>query len=628
MSDPLQSLLKVKEAFYPPKDLLDQANVKDYEKIYKKSVENPESFWAEAASELEWFRKWDMVLDWKYPWAKWFVGGKCNIVHNALDRHVASHRRNKVAISWEDENGDSRKITYWELSQLVNRFGNALKKLEIGKGDRVTVYMPRIPEQVVAMLACAKIGAVHVVVYSGFSAGALRERIEASESKAVVTADGSHYKGRVLELKKIVDDARAGLAHVKHVIVVRHARNPVASLPGDVSYEELMEKSSPKLESEVMDAGDMLYMLYTSGTTGKPKGVVHVHGGYMVGTYLTTKWIFDVKDSDLYWCTADPGWVTGHSYIVYGPLLAGASVMFYEGAPDVPDAGRWWSIAEKYGVSILYSTPTAVRSLMRFGEEWPGKYDLSSLRLLGSVGEPINPEAWLWFRKVTGDRLPIMDTWWQTETGMVLITPLPCLPVKPGSAAKPFPGVVAAVVDKAGKPVGPNIGGNLVIKTPWPAMMNTIYKDPARYETYWNTIPGWYAAGDTARVDEDGYFWIMGRADDVLKVSGYRIGPAEVESALVSHHAIAEAAVIGKPDPIKGEAIKAFVILRQGFSKTDDLTEQLKKHVREELGPIAIPNEIDFVTSLPKTRSGKIMRRLLRAKELGLSLGDTSTLEE
>ncbi len=628
MSDPLQSLLKVKEAFYPPKDLLDQANVKDYKKIYKKSVENPESFWAEAASELEWFRKWDKVLDWKYPWAKWFVGGKCNIVHNALDRHVASHRRNKVAISWEDENGDSRKITYWELSQLVNRFGNALKKLGIGKGDRVTIYMPRIPEQIVAMLACAKIGAAHVVVYSGFSAGALKERIEASESKAVVTADGSHYRGRVLELKKIVDDARAGLAHVKHVIVVRHARNPVATLPGDISYEELMEKSSPKLESEVMDAGDMLYMLYTSGTTGKPKGVVHVHGGYMVGTYLTTKWIFDVKDSDLYWCTADPGWVTGHSYIVYGPLLAGASVMFYEGAPDVPDAGRWWSIAEKYGVSILYSTPTAVRSLMRFGEEWPGKYDLSSLRLLGSVGEPINPEAWLWFRKVTGDRLPIMDTWWQTETGMVLITPLPCLPVKPGSAAKPFPGVVAAVVDKAGKPVGPNIGGNLVIKTPWPAMMNTIYKDPARYETYWNTIPGWYAAGDTARVDEDGYFWIMGRADDVLKVSGYRIGPAEVESALVSHHAIAEAAVIGKPDPIKGEAIKAFVILRQGFSKTDDLTEQLKKHVREELGPIAIPNEIDFVTSLPKTRSGKIMRRLLRAKELGLSLGDTSTLEE
>ncbi len=511
---------------------------------------------------------------------------------------------------------------------MVNRFGNALKSLGVQKGDRVTIYIPRSPEQIIAMLASAKIGSVHSVVYSGFSAGALRDRIEAAQPKVVVTADGSHYRGKVVRLKDAVDEARKDIASVKNCVVVRMAGNETKTLPGDVEWSDLIQNASPKLECEQMDSTDPLFILYTSGTTGKPKGVVHVHGGYQVGVYITMKWVFDIKDDDIFWCTADPGWITGHSYIAYGPLLNCATQFFYEGAPDYPAPDRWWSNVERYKVTVLYATPTAIRALMRYGDEYPKKHDLSSLRLLGSVGEPINPEAWLWLRKVTGDRLTIMDTWWQTETGMHMITPLPSVECKPGSAFKPFPGVVAAVVDKDGKEVPPNVGANLVIKTPWPAMMSTIYNDPARYEAYWNTIQGCYYTGDTARIDKDGYFWILGRADDVLKVSGYRIGPAEVESTLVSHKAVAEAAVIGKPDPVKGEVIKAFVVLRQGFQPSEELDKELKMHVRTNMGPICVPSEIEFASSLPKTRSGKIMRRLLRARELGLPVGDISTLED
>ncbi|MBI5892072.1 MAG: acetate--CoA ligase [Deltaproteobacteria bacterium] len=632
MSDEhVESMLKVDEVFQPSKDVIERAWIKDYEKVYKHSIENPETFWGEIAGELEWFEKWKKVLKWEQPWmggASWFVGAKCNITYNCLDRHVKTWRRNKAAIIWVGEDGSERIITYDELLRNVNRCANMLFEIGVRKGDRVTIYLPRIPEQIIAMLACARLGAVHSVVYSGFSATALQNRIHDAESKVVITADCGYQRGKCVPLKNIVDEAVKDCPSVEKVIVIRRQEPKIKLEPKDIDWHEAMEKASQKFEPAVMDSEDPLFMLYTSGTTGKPKGVIHVHGGYMVGTYITTKWVFDLKDEDIMFCTADPGWITGHSYIVYGPLLNGATIIFAEGAPDFPDPGRWWGIIERYGVNILYTTPTAIRLLMKYGDEWPERYDLSNLRMLGTVGEPINPEAWLWYRKVTGSRLPIMDTWWQTETGMILITPLPCTKLKPGSAARPFPGIEPMIVDRNGNPLPANEGGFLVIKKPWPAMMKTIYKDPERYAKYWQTINGFYIAGDVARQDEDGYFFFMGRADDVIKVSGYRLGTAEIESAIVSHYAVAESACIGKPDALKGEVIKAFVILKQGYKPSDFLLDEIKKQVRKELGPIAIPAEIEFTEWLPKTRSGKIMRRVLKAKELGVEPGDVSTLEE
>ena len=629
----IESLLKEEEVYYPPKEILQNAYIKSYDEIYQRSILDPEGFWAEYAKELEWFAPWEKALEWDYPFAKWFVGAKCNIVHNALDRHIKSWRRNKLALIWEGETGEVRTFTYHQLHREVCKFANVLKGMGVKKGDRVTIYMPRIPEQMVAMLACARIGAVHSVVYGGFSVDALFDRIADAESKLLITADGGWMNGKVVELKRLSDEALIKAPWVESVIVVRRVGHQVKMEPGrDYWYHELMSLpvASPRCEVEVMDSEDPLYILYTSGTTGKPKGALHVHGGYMVGIYLTLKWVFDLKEEDTWWCTADPGWVTGHSYIVYGPLLCGTTGVMYEGAPTYPRPDRWWSIIEKYGVTVLYTTPTAIRGLMRFGEAWPNRRDLSSLRLLGTVGEPINPEAWRWYHKNIGKgRCPIMDTWWQTETGTFMITPLPCTPLKPGSATKPFPGIEADVVDEQGRSLPPNKGGYLIIKRPWPAMFRTIYKDPDRYrEVYWSKIPGVYTTGDSARKDEDGYFWIMGRMDDVIKVSGYRLGTAEIESALVSHPAVSESAVIGKPHEIKGQAIKAFVILKAGNEPSDDLKEDLRGHVAHVLGPIARPEEIEFVSQLPKTRSGKIMRRVLKARELGLDEGDISTLEE
>ena len=624
----VESMLKVEEVFQPSKDVVEKAWVKDYEKVYKHAVENPEVFWGDIAKELEWFEPWKKVLKWEHPWASWFVGAKCNIAYNCLDRHVKTWRRNKAAIIWVGEDGSERVITYNELLREVNQAANVLASLGVRKGDRVTIYLPRIPEQVIAMLACARIGAIHSLVYSGFSAAALQSRIHDAEAKVVITADCGYQRAKCIPLKHIVDDAVKDCPSVEKVIVVRRADPKIKLNPKDIDWHEAMEKASAKFEAVQMDAEDPLFTLYTSGTTGKPKGVLHVHGGYMVGTYITTKLVFDLKDEDVMFCTADPGWVTGHSYIVYGPLLNGATVLFPEGAPDHPNPGRWWGLIEKYGVNIFYTTPTAIRLLMKYGDDWPKKYDLSTLKILGSVGEPINPEAWLWYRRVTGNKLPIMDTWWQTETGMILVTPLPCMALKPGSAARPFPGVEPCIVDKEGKPLPANEGGFMAIKKPWPAMMKTIYKDPERYSQYWKTIDNVYLAGDVARQDEDGYFFFMGRADDVIKVSGYRLGTAEIESAIVSHSAVAEAACIGKPDALKGEIIKAFVILKQGYKPSESMLDEIKKQVRKELGPIAIPSEVEFTEWLPKTRSGKIMRRVLKAKELGVEVGDVSTLEE
>ncbi|MBA3614359.1 MAG: acetate--CoA ligase, partial [Nitrospirales bacterium] len=580
------------------------------------------------AKELHWFSPWNKVLDWNYPWAKWFVGGTCNIAYNCLDRHVQTWRKNKVAVIWVGEEGQERILTYGELYRQVNKCANGLKSLGLNKGDRVMIYLPKIPEQIVAMLACARIGVIHSVVYSGFSATALAARIEACEARVVITADVGYDRSKKVPLKPVVDEAVAKCPSVEKVIVVQREKSatPLQS-PKELDWEDWLKDQSPKCEAEQLDSETPLYILYTSGTTGKPKGVVHVHGGYMVGTYITTKYVFDLKDEDVYFCVADPGWVTGHSYIVYGPLLNGATILTAEGKPDYPDPGRWWDLIERYGVSIFYTTPTAIRLLMKFGEDWPKKYDLSSLKVLGSVGEPINPEAWEWFHRVTGGTKPIMDTWWQTETGMIMVTPLPCVSLKPGSATRPFLGIEADVMDRKGNSVEHG-GGFAVIKKPWPSMMRTIYNEPDRYLLYWNTIPGVYTAGDVCHKDEDGYLWFMGRADDVVKVAGNRIGTAEVESALVSHEAVVEAAVIGKPHPTAGEQIKAFVILKQGQQETPDLIKSLQDHVLQELGKIAVPREIEIVPSLPKTRSGKIMRRVLKAKELGQDPGDISTLEE
>jgi acetyl-CoA synthetase len=628
MSEHIETLQRSTRVIPPPPDMKAHAHIQDYETAYKQSIADPEKFWDGIARELHWFSPWNKVLDWNYPWAKWFVGGTCNISYNCLDRHVQTWRKNKVAVIWVGEEGQERIITYGELYRQVNKCANALKSLGLNKGDRVTIYLPKIPEQIVAMLACARIGVIHSVVYSGFSATALATRIRDCEARVVITADVGYDRSKKVPLKPVVDEAVAKCPTVEKVIVVQREPSAVPlQAPKEIDWEDWLKEQSPICEAEHLDSETPLYILYTSGTTGKPKGVVHVHGGYMVGTYITTKYVFDLKDEDVYFCVADPGWVTGHSYIVYGPLLNGATILTAEGKPDYPNPGRWWDLIERYGVSIFYTTPTAIRLLMKFGEDWPKKYNLTSLKILGSVGEPINPEAWEWFHRVTNGTRPIMDTWWQTETGMIMVTPLPCVALKPGSANRPFLGIEADVMDREGN-VLEHGGGFAVIKKPWPAMMRTIYKEPDRYLLYWNTIPGVYTAGDVCHKDEDGYLWFMGRADDVVKIAGNRIGTAEVESALVSHEAVVEAAVIGKPHPTAGEQIKAFVILKQGWKETPDLIKRLQDHVLQELGKLAVPREIAIVPSLPKTRSGKIMRRVLKAQELGQDPGDISTLEE
>ncbi len=629
MSDKIETLLKESRTYHPTAKTIAAAYIRDYEAEYRKSIADPEAFWSQAANELDWFTPWDKVLEWDYPWAKWFVGARCNITYNCLDRHVKTWRKNKVALIWVGENNQERVFTYGELYRQVNRCANALKKLGLEQGDRVTIYLPKIPEQVIAMLACARIGLIHSVVYSGFSAPALASRVNDAEAKVVITADIGFDRGKPVQVKTVVDEALKTCPSVHHVIVVqRQPQSAPLTASKEIDWNEWLESERPVCDAEPLDAETPLYILYTSGTTGRPKGVVHVHGGYMVGTYTTTKYVFDLKDDDVYFCVADPGWVTGHSYIVYGPLLNGATVLAAEGKPDYPNPGRWWDLIERYGVSIFYTTPTAIRLLMRYGEDWPKKFDLSTLRILGSVGEPINPEAWEWFHRATGEDKPIMDTWWQTETGSILITPLPTVPLKPGSATRPFLGIEADVVDREGNSLPANAGGFAVIKKPWPSMMRTIYKDPERYKTYWYTIPNCYTAGDVCHKDADGYLWFMGRADDVIKVAGNRLGTAEVESALVSHPAVAEAAVIGKPHKTVGESIKAFIILKQGEQENQELIKSIKDQVLKELGKIGVPSEIDIVSSLPKTRSGKIMRRVLKAKELGQDPGDISTIEE
>ncbi len=622
------------EVWFPSKDVLMETKVSDWDSLASSAAKNLERFWEDEAKELEWFEPWKKVLDEsRKPFYQWFVGGKVNIVHNALDRHQKTYRKNKLAFVWVGEPGDVRTYSYYALNREVCQFANVLKAMGIQKGDRITIYMPRIPEIVIAMLASAKIGAIHSVVYGGFSVDALQGRIDDSQSKIVITADGGWMNGKHVELKKTVDEALKRCPSVESVIIVQRTNQPVRMESGrDYWYHDLTKLpiANGKCDTEVLDAEDPLYILYTSGTTGKPKAILHTHGGYMVGIYSTLKYVFDLTDRDRWWCAADPGWVTGHSYIVYGPLIMGATSFMYEGAPTFPYPNRWWSLIEKYGINVLYTAPTAIRGLMRFGESWPKKHDLSSLRLLGTVGEPINPEAWKWYHRVIGgERCPIMDTWWQTETGMFMITPTPSVPLKPGSATRPFFGQEAEILDDDGKPVPDGEEGYLVLNRPWPAMLRTIYKDPDRYTNqYWSKYPGKYMTGDSAKRDKDGYFWIIGRVDDVIKVSGYRLGTAEIESALVSHPAVAEAAAIGLPHEVKGNAIHAYCILRTGIEGDEPLMEELKQHVGTHLGPIARPEVITFVEGLPKTRSGKIMRRVLRARALGFAEGDVSTMEE
>ena len=628
--------------FPPSPNTVEQANITaymkskgfdDYNEFYKWSLENRFEFWDDMAKELHWFEPWQKTFEWtEKPFFKWFLGGKFNIAYNCLDRHMQTSTRSKVAFYWEGDDGSNRTLTYEDLYVLTNRMAKGLQNLGVKKGDRVAIYLPAVPEQVVALLAVARLGAVHTVIFGGFAASSLRDRINDAEAKVLITADGNYRGGKLIELKKLADEALKETPTIEKSIVVRRLGNDVNMQAGRDIYLDALLADIPEdtfVPCEPVDSEDPLYILYTSGSTGKPKGIQHVQGGHAVGVYTTTKFVFDIKPSDVFWCTADIGWVTGHSYIVYGPLMNGATSVLFEGVPTYPQPDRFWSIVEKFKVSILYTSPTAIRGLMRFGEEWPKKHDISTLRILGSVGEPINPEAWIWYRHNIGhDELPIMDTWWQTETGMILISPTVVIPLKPGSASRPLPTIEADVVDKNGVSVGSEKGGFLIIRHPWPAQMRTIYKDPDRYvQTYWNVIPDVYFAGDAATKDKDGYFRIQGRVDDVIKVSGHRLGSMEIESSLVSHPAVAEAAAIGKPDALKGEHVKVFVILKQGFEPSEAMEKELKLHVRTTVGALAVPDELEFAPSLPKTRSGKIMRRVIRARELGEPVGDTSTLD-
>lgn len=623
-----------KKVFKPNYMLVEEAHVKNWEAEIEKG-KDLEKYWAEKAEQFEWFQKWDKVLDESQkPFYKWFTNGKINLAYNAVDRWIHTDKRNQVAILYANERGDERKLTYYELYREVNKMANALKNLGVEKGDTVSMYLPMCPELLVSVLACNRIGAIHSVVYSGLSVGAFVDRMNDAEAKVLITADGTYRRGKVIDLKRIVDEALLKCPTIETTIVVKHTGNPIkiSELSGkEIFYERLLEGELDECPVEEMDSEDPLFILYTSGSTGKPKAVVHTTAGYMVGVATTLKTVFDIHDGDLWWCTGDIGWITGHSYLLYGPLLLGTTTLVYEGAPDYPDPGIWWKIVEKYGVTKLYTSPTAVRHLMRYGSKYPTYYNLSSLKILGSVGEPMNPAAWMWLYKNIGkEKTPIMDTWWQTETGMHMISPLPVSPLKPGSPTLPLPGVDIDVVDERGKPVPVGEDGYLVIKRPWPAMFRTLYQDEERFiNVYWKDLPGGvYRAGDMARKDEDGYIWIQGRSDDVLKIAGHRVGTSEVEAAFSSHPAVAEAAVIGKSDPIKGQVIKAFVILKEGYQLTTDVIEDLQKHVRYELGPVAVLGEIAEVDKLPKTRSGKIMRRVLRAQEEGRDLGDLSTLEE
>ncbi|MGH9237336.1 MAG: acetate--CoA ligase [Vicinamibacterales bacterium] len=631
----IADLLQEDRLFEPAAAFRAEANVRD-ELVYARADADPERFWADFASELEWSTPWTRVLEWNPPHAKWFVGGTLNASVNCVDRHVRGPRRNKAAIVWEGEPGDRRTLTYFDLYRQVSQFANVLKRLGVKRGDRVALYLPLVPELAIAMLACARIGAVHSVVFGGFSSESLRDRINDAQASVLVTADGGWRRGQVVPLKQMADEALKGTPSIQHVVIVQRLHGspvPVHVEDGrDHWYHRLMQDAPYTCEPEKMDAEDMLYILYTSGTTGKPKGIVHTTGGYLVGTYATTKWVFDLKEDDVYWCTADIGWVTGHSYVVYGPMANGATVVMYEGAPDWPKKDRFWEIIERYGVTIFYTAPTAIRSFMRWGSEWPSGRDMSSLRLLGSVGEPINPEAWVWYhRYIGGERCPVVDTWWQTETGAIMITPLPgIVSTKPGSATRPFPGIKAEIKNDKGETLEGAGGGLLALTRPWPAMLRGIYGDPERYvQQYWSRwTPEIYFTGDGAKRDADGYFWLLGRVDDVLNVAGHRIGTMEVESALVDHPRVAEAAVVGRPHDIKGQAVAAFVTLKEGTSGSETLVAELKEHVVKKIGAIARPDDVIFAADLPKTRSGKIMRRLLRDIANGKALGDTTTLAD
>ena len=639
----IDALLQEERSFPPPADFTATANMADPD-IYARAAADPEGFWAGLAEGLDWYQKWDTVLDWSdAPFAKWFIGGKLNVSYNCIDRHVKNGRRNKAAIVWEGEPGDWKVYTYGDLLREVCQFANGLKSLGIKKGDRVTIYLPMTPELPIAMLACARIGAPHSVVFGGFSAESLRDRINDSESKLLITADGGYRRGGIVPLKQNADDSISnesgdGAPSVEKVVVLRRTGSADDKMVDgrDIWWHDLMEGQPMTCEPEPMDSEDMLFLLYTSGTTGKPKGIVHTSGGYLLGVQATAKWVFDLKEDDIYWCTADIGWVTGHSYIVYGPLANGATTVMYEGSPDYPDRDRFWAIVAKYAVSILYTAPTAIRTFMRWGESYPQKHDMSSLRLMGTVGEPINPEAWVWYwQNIGGGRCPVVDTWWQTETGSIMIAPIPGLTtLKPGSATKPFPGIEAEILDADGNPVGPGGGGYLVVKRPWPSMLRTVYGDPERFkDTYWSRYAhigsgGIYFTADGARLDEDGYFWLLGRVDDVINVSGHRIGTMEVESALVDNQKVAEAACIGKEHEVKGQAVVAFVTLKDGVDMSADVIVELKAHVAGKIGAMARPDDIHFAAELPKTRSGKIMRRLLRDVAEGRALGDTTTLAD
>ena len=633
----ITSVLNEQRRFPPPAAFAAKAHVQDmaqYDQLWSRSVNDPEGFWADMANaNLTWFKRWERVLDWQPPHAQWFVGGQINASYNCLDRHLHTARKNKAALIWEGEPGDARVLTYGDLHRETCRFANALKQLVIQSGDRVTIYLPMVPELVIAMLACARIGATHSVVFGGFSSEAIAERCNDAKAKLLITADGGWRRGAQVPLKKNVDTALHKAETIEKVVVLRRTGQDVTMQQGrDLWWHDLVHDMPRHCSAEELDAEHPLFLLYTSGSTGKPKGILHTTAGYLLGAMLTTKYVFDLREDDTYWCTADAGWVTGHSYLVYGPLANGATVVMYEGAPNFPDWGRFWSLVEKYQINILYTAPTAIRAFIKFGDEWPKRYDLQSLRLLGTVGEPINPEAWMWYHQVIGGgRCPIVDTWWQTETGSILLTPLPgATTTVPGSATRPFFGIVPDIVDKDGRSLGANEGGYLVIRKPWPSMMRTIWGDDQRYQaTYWSQVPGVYFTGDGARRDSDGNFWIMGRIDDVLNVSGHRLSTMEIESACASHPCVAEAAVVGYPHDLKGEAIACFITLESGSKPSEDLKDDLRAHVTRQIGALARPDMVRFAESLPKTRSGKIMRRLLRDIAAGReSIGDTTTLED